>query len=96
MKKLWAVSALSLLLLAGCSSNEKETSMDGEALYEKSCLACHGADLKGTSGPPLLNLDSKYSEEQTLKIINEGVNMMPGNLLTEEQAQLVTEWLMEK
>ncbi len=96
MKRLWTVSALSLLLLAGCSSGQKDTAMDGESLYNRSCAACHGTDLKGTSGPALLNLSSKYSEDQVNKIIKEGKNMMPGKLLTDEESQLVTKWLMEK
>ncbi|AGK55841.1 c-type cytochrome [Bacillus sp. 1NLA3E] len=96
MKKLWTVFALSLLLLTGCSSEQKETSMDGESLYNRSCASCHGTDLKGISGPPLLNLSSKYSEEQVQKIIKDGVNMMPGKLLTDEESQIVTKWLMEK
>lgn len=97
MKKLWTILALSLLLLAGCSSGQKETSgTDGESLYNRSCASCHGTDLKGISGPPLLNLSSKYSDEQVQKIIKDGVNMMPGKLLTDEESQTVTKWLMEK
>lgn len=97
MKRLWTVLVLLLLLLAGCSSSSNESgAMDGEALYKKSCLACHGADLTGASGPAVVNMKSKYSEEEVLNIINNGVRMMPGKLLSEEEAQIVTEWLMEK
>jgi cytochrome c551 len=96
MKRLWTVIALLLLILAGCSSNTSEGPMDGDALYEKSCLACHGSDLKGASGPAVVNMKSKYTEEELIDLINNGKGMMPGNLLSEEEAKLVAEWLMEK
>lgn len=96
MKRLWIISAILLLLLAGCSASASKGPLDGEGLYKKSCLACHGADLKGGSGPPISNMGSKFSEEEVLKIVNEGVNMMPGKLLTKEEAKLVTKWIIDK
>jgi cytochrome c551 len=41
-------------------------------------------------------MKSKYSEAEVLKIVNEGTNKMPGNLLDQEQSEIVTKWLMEK
>ncbi|MEW9051181.1 MAG: cytochrome c [Neobacillus sp.] len=98
MKKLWAISALLLLFATGCSANASDgpRPTDGEGLYNLSCLNCHGENLEGAAGPPVLNMSSKYSEEELLKLINEGVGMMPGKLLSEEEAQIVTKWLMEK
>jgi mono/diheme cytochrome c family protein len=96
MKRLWAVSALSLAILAGCSANAEEP-LDAAGHYEKSCSACHGSDLKGgPSGPPVLNMKNKYTEEDLLKLMNGGKGMMPAKLLSEENAQLVAEWLLEK
>ncbi|WP_251551499.1 c-type cytochrome [Neobacillus muris] len=97
MKRLWLGLGLSLFLLAGCSSNASEkTSVNGEALYKSKCLACHGADLKGSYGPPVLNMGSKYSEQQIKKIITDGIGKMPGQNVTEKEATELTNWLMKK
>jgi cytochrome c551 len=98
MKQLWIISALSLLLLAGCSSetaNAKRPT-DGEGLYKLSCLSCHGENLEGLAGPPVTNMKAKYSEEEMLKLLNDGSGMMPGGLLSEEEAKTVSQWLLEK
>jgi cytochrome c551 len=96
VKRLWVVSALALLLLAGCSSGKSSTAMDGETIYKESCAACHGGELQGAVGPAVTNMKSKYTEAELLKIVNEGTNKMPGNLLNMEQSEIVTKWLMEK
>jgi quinoprotein glucose dehydrogenase len=51
----------------------------GRAIYNQRCISCHGVDLKGNGStiPALLGLDKKYSERQTLNIIESGRNMMP-------------------
>jgi quinoprotein glucose dehydrogenase len=48
-------------------------------VYNKYCLSCHGAELKGngTSYPSLLHLEKKLNEEQARKLIENGKNMMP-------------------
>ena len=98
MKQLWAAIALSFLLLAGCSSNaaNNKEAIDGETLYKQKCAACHGENLKGVVGPPVLNMGSKYTEKELLNLINQGSQQMPGNLLTDEEAKVVTNWLLEK
>ncbi|MBV7504301.1 cytochrome c [Bacillus sp. sid0103] len=96
MNRLWAIFALILLLLTGCSSGKSSTAMDGESLYKESCAACHGENLQGAVGPTIVNMKSKYSEAEVLKIVNEGTKKMPGNLLDEEKSEIVTKWLMEK
>jgi len=98
MKRLWAIIGLSFFLLAGCSSSaiSNKESIDGETLYAQKCSACHGENLKGVVGPPLLNMGSKYTEIEILKIVNLGTEKMPGNLLTDEESKIVTKWLMEK
>lgn len=96
MKPLWTVFALILLFLTGCSSNTSNNAMDGESIYNKSCVACHGDKLQGAVGPTLLNLKIKYSEADVLKIVTNGTRQMPANLLSEKDAKVVTKWLMGK
>ncbi len=51
----------------------------GHAIYNKYCISCHGAELKGngTAYPSLVNINKKYNELQASKIIENGRNMMP-------------------
>jgi len=51
----------------------------GHAIYNKYCIACHGAELKGngTSYPSLVNINKKYNETQVSQIVANGRNMMP-------------------
>ncbi|WHY77016.1 cytochrome c [Neobacillus sp. WH10] len=97
MKQLWIVTALAILVVTGCSSNSanNKAAMDGESIYANKCSACHGENLKGAVGPAVVNMAGKYSEKELLKLITEGTAQMPGNLLTDEQSKIVTEWLME-
>lgn len=98
MKQLWIGVTLSILLLAGCSSNTADAKRptDGEGLYKLACLSCHGENLEGLAGPPVTNMKAKYSEEEMLKLLNDGVGMMPGGLLSEVEAKAVSKWLLEK
>lgn len=96
MNRLLAAFALMLLVLTGCSSDKTSTAMDGESIYKESCSACHGDKLQGAVGPAIVDMKSKHSEADVLKIINEGTKKMPGNLLDEEKSGIVTKWLMEQ
>src|SRR4051812_23141442 len=98
MKQLWAVVALTLVLLAGCSSSTESSkeATDGESIYGMKCAACHGGNLKGAVGPPVENMGSKYSESELTKLINEGTEKMPGQHLTDEESKTVVEWLIKK
>jgi quinoprotein glucose dehydrogenase len=51
----------------------------GNSVYSKYCVACHGAERKGNgpSFPALIDLEKKYKDDQLLKIIENGKNMMP-------------------
>ena len=96
VKRLWAITALVLLLLTGCSSGKTSSAMDGESIYKDSCAACHGDTLQGAVGPAVTNLKSKYSEAEVLNIVNKGTEKMPGNLLDNEASEIVAKWLMGK
>jgi len=51
----------------------------GRAVYNKYCISCHGAELKGsgTEYPSLLNINKKYNLTQIGQIIQQGRNRMP-------------------
>ena len=73
----------------------------GKAVYEKSCVGCHGKDGKGNPamakvlGEKGLDLTSKEatqkSDEELLKIIVEGAGKMPAqkSLSQDEQKQVL-------
>jgi cytochrome c6 len=73
----------------------------GQAIYEKSCVSCHGKDGKGNPamakvlGEKGLDLTSKEatqkSDEQLLKVIAEGAGKMPAqkSLGKEDQKQVL-------
>lgn len=96
MNRLLIAFTLMLILLTGCSPGKSSTAMDGESIYKESCAACHGDKLQGAVGPSVVDMKSKYSKAEVQKIINEGTQKMPGNLLDDEKSEIVTKWLMEK
>jgi len=73
----------------------------GKAVFEKSCVGCHGKDGKGNPamakalGEKGLNLTTKdvtqQSDEQLLKVITEGAGKMPAqkSLSKDEQKQVL-------
>ncbi|HEX6437681.1 MAG TPA: cytochrome c [Candidatus Binatia bacterium] len=73
----------------------------GKALYEKSCVGCHGPDGKGNEkmakllGDKGLNIvgdeTKKKSDEQLMKVLSEGTGKMPASKLSrEEQKQVLS------
>jgi mono/diheme cytochrome c family protein len=67
----------------------------GKALFEKSCVGCHGADGKGNPamakvlGEKALNIATKEtaqkSDDQLLKVIAEGKGKMPASKLSKDE-----------
>lgn len=77
---------------------------EGYAIYQKSsCIGCHATDLSGQAGfaPPLLGTGDKYSKEELITIMKEGIGTMPPGMwdasiaqgLTEEEMDKLAEWL---
>lgn len=58
---------------------KKESLLEaGKRLYAQNCLACHGADRKGTgNNPTLIGINSKYKSADFVDLINNGRRMMP-------------------
>ena len=99
--------AVVMIALVGCttpSSTEKEetsspTSIakDGSEvakIYEQKCSSCHGENLEGRIGPELTKVGERLTTDQIETIINDGAPAMPGDLIAEDQAKQVAEWLM--
>lgn len=67
----------------------------------QSCIGCHGTDLAGGgSAPSLQQVGSKYTEEEILDIIKNGIpgtsmpSMVPA--ISNEEAEVLAAWLAEK
>lgn len=67
-------------------------SFDGESIYAKSCIGCHGDQYQGTVGPALKGLT--YEQSEIEDILKNGKGGMPGNLVSAEDAPKMSEWLL--
>ena len=98
------ISAILGLWIA-CSGTAAALAADasaGKAIFEKSCVSCHGKDGKGNPamakvlGEKGLDLTSKeatqQSDEQLLKVIAEGAGKMPAqkSLSKDDQKQVLS------
>jgi cytochrome c551 len=106
--KLMIILLGSMLTLAACGGGEEETAQNetnggttggteataAEGIYKKSCASCHGGNLEGNIGPSLKKVGSKYSEEEILDIIHNGLGTgMPPGVIQGEDADAVAAWL---
>ena len=93
MKK---VSLLFLFLFIACGAQEVAEPTTGKEIYTARCAACHQADFSGRAGPSLktarvLDMPDSY----WLQTILNGKGSMPAVRITEEQAQLVIDYVRE-
>lgn len=65
----------------------------GEAAYQQSCVACHGANLEGGVGPALKGIT--LSKEEIIEVIKNGRGQMPGNLAP-GQEEAIAEYLLSQ
>jgi mono/diheme cytochrome c family protein len=98
--KLVAIMA-GLGMMAVSASGVLAADAGGKAVYDKSCVGCHGADGKGNPGMAKvlgekgLNLTTKAttqkSDDQLLKVVAEGSGKMPAQtkLSKDEQKAVV-------
>jgi mono/diheme cytochrome c family protein len=69
------------------------------AVYEQSCLMCHGDQLQGAGGmPDLTTVGSRLDLQQITKQIKNGGGGMPGfsSQLSAEEINNLSKWLSEK
>lgn len=77
---------------------KKESLLEaGHRLYNQNCLACHGADRKGTgNNPTLLDINSKYKVVDFVDLLNSGRRMMPAfNQLTIEEKNALASFILD-
>jgi mono/diheme cytochrome c family protein len=88
--------ALALIgLLVGTGSAPVSFAADagaGKAVFEKSCVGCHGADGKGN--PAIATKDTaQKSDEQLLKVIAEGSGKMPASKLSKDEQKQALDYV---
>lgn len=92
----------SAIFLAACGGGDDKEKADngatatpeGEEIAMKSCIMCHGGDLKGQASAPAINdIGSRLSEEEILDIINNGKGTMPKGTAKGADAEAVAAWL---
>src|SRR5262245_42963267 len=91
--------SVALSLQSGRTVNDgiytDQQAMRGQALYQKRCSTCHGANLAGRTGPPLTGDDflSNWDTQPLLELANKIVKTMPkddtGPLTPQESADLL-------
>lgn len=75
---------------------KQPANMNGEAIYKKSCISCHGQNLEGGAGPDLRHVGSSMSEQDILNQIINGGGRMPGGLVNGDQAKALAKWLAQQ
>lgn len=78
-----------------------QTSVDGKLLYANNCAVCHGADLRGRTGPSLVaGTAAGYSPEDLANKISRGKPLagMPRfeRSLTAQQINAVAEYIVSQ
>lgn len=107
MKKKWlaALFLTSAVALAACGGESDEGAKDNgtateadpmEQVAKQRCGSCHGGNLEGNGGMPTLKgLSAKYSEQEILDIINNGIEgtAMRGGFVAGEEAENLAKYL---
>lgn len=100
MRRLLLSLACATLVLGACSE-PVPADAPGDEIYRISCAPCHGADLRGRSGPalggddaPSIGLDRSYFVET----ITKGRGRMPafGSRLSDAQIERVVGFVLEQ
>lgn len=108
--KLLAAIFGSVLMIAACGGGDEEATVtnkknggevvktqDAEKIVQGNCTSCHGGNLEGQGNfPNLTNVGSRLSQEEILKVIQEGRGAMPANIIEGAEAEVVAEWLSNK
>ena len=76
------------------SAVDIDESDPGFAIYENSCMSCHGGELEGTSGPTLIG--TEYDADEIATIAKEGVGDMPADMFkgTDEELEQLVDFII--
>lgn len=87
------------LKLVDVATRNKEITSKGKMLYNKNCVACHGADRKGSGMeyPSLVNINKRLSEKEINAVLKTGRGRMPSfNHLIESERKAIIQFLSDK
>jgi mono/diheme cytochrome c family protein len=76
-------------------SSASTESQSGEELYLYRCSGCHGEDGGGTAAGPNIRNELGKSDEALIRVILEGEDDMDPVNVTEEEAQLIVDYMRE-
>lgn len=81
--------------LARASGGDQQGAKRGEALYNASCVVCHGAQATGGIGPRLAGNPVLSNEQAFWKVVSEGRHVMPPlkDAVTKRQMADIQAWL---
>ena len=77
---------------------KNETNLQaGQRLYTATCMACHGAQLRGGGNfPSLINLNKKYNVSQFVQLVSSGRRMMPAfDQLAESEKEALASFMLD-
>lgn len=67
----------------------------GQRLYSQHCVACHGADRKGTGNfPTLIDIHKKYSQDEVIALIGSGRRMMPALNIEANEKEAISAFVL--
>jgi quinoprotein glucose dehydrogenase len=68
----------------------------GDRLYKQNCMACHGADRKGTgNNPSIVNSSSTYTNATFTSLLKAGRRMMPAfNQISDEERNAISAYVL--
>lgn len=101
----WSLASLAVgagLLLAGCSGDGSATpaasDSPGARIYAASCAGCHGADGSGGRGPAIGDgrAAEEFDRDAIVEIILEGKGAMPSIGLSEADAEVVADFVLDE
>lgn len=84
----------------GSDAGDGAVAADAEAIYQKSCIGCHAADLSGNLGPnsDISAVGSRLSQDQIHEVISNGRGGMPAfkSQLSTDEIDALAAWLAAK
>ena len=87
---------LFLFLFIACGAQETVELTTGKEIYTARCSACHQEDFSGRVGPSLKMANVlKKPDSYWLQTILKGKGSMPAVRITEEQAQIVIDYIRD-